>query len=124
MATHLHLAAAPDRDPHAPPALPIKVVLADDHAVVRRNLRLLLDGEDGVEVIAEAANLPTVERHVYGHLPDVLVLDLEMPSGSSIGMIRRLRDEVPGTAIVVLTMEVSPRFAQQSLDAGAIGFVR
>lgn len=102
---------------------PIKVVLADDHAAVRRSLRLLLDGEDGVEVIAEAADLSTVIRHVHGHLPHVLVLDLEMPNGFSIETISRLREQVPDTEIVVMTMETSAVFAQQAIDAGAVGFV-
>jgi two-component system response regulator NreC len=123
MPGHLYLAAASDHARSTRPAFPIQVVLADDHEMVRRNLRLLLDREEGVEVIAEAADLSTVARHVHGHVPHVLVLDLEMPNGSSIETIRRLRDQVPETEIVVLTMEASPLFAQQALDAGAVGFV-
>jgi two-component system response regulator NreC len=98
-------------------------VLADDHAAVRRSLRLLLDGEDGVDVVGEAGDLRTAARHVHGHAPHVLVLDLQMPGGSSIGVIRRLREQVPITEIVVLTMEQSAAFAQRALDAGAVGFV-
>lgn len=103
--------------------LPIKVVLADDHHAVRRNLRLLLDAEQDVEVVAEAADVSAVLRHVPAHLPHVLVLDLRLPNGSSIEAIRRLRAEVPETEIVVLTMEQSPAFAEQALRAGAVGFV-
>jgi two-component system response regulator NreC len=99
------------------------VVLADDHAAVRRNLRLLLDTEGGVDVIAEAVDISGVMRDVHAHLPHVLVLDLRLPNGSSIDAIRRLRAQVPTTEIVVLTMEDSPAFAQQAIDAGAIGFV-
>jgi two-component system, NarL family, response regulator NreC len=99
------------------------VVLADDHALMRRSLRRLLDGEAGVEVVAEAEDLTTVMCHVHDHRPHVLVLDLRMPGGSSIDTVRRLREEVPSTQIIVLTMEDSPAFAQQALDAGAIGFV-
>jgi two-component system, NarL family, response regulator NreC len=121
-----HLRLAPPADPagrvrSAKPT--IRVVLADDHAVVRRSLRLLLDNEDGVEVIAEATDLSTVVRHVHGHKPHVLVLDLWMPGGSSIQTIRRLREQVPDTQVVVLTMEDDPVFARHALDAGAIGFV-
>jgi two-component system response regulator NreC len=90
---------------------------------VRRNLRRLLDGEEDVEVTAEAADLPTAVRHVEVQVPHVLVLDRRMPIGSSIETIRRLRDQVPETEIVVLTMERSPLFAEQALDAGAVGFV-
>jgi two-component system response regulator NreC len=104
-------------------ALPIRVILADDHHAVRRNLRLLLDREADVKVVAEAVDLRTVLRHVPAHLPDVLILDLRLPDGSSIETIRCLRAEVPETEIVVLTMEDSPAFAHRALDAGAIGFV-
>src|SRR5437763_1687446 len=104
-------------------AAAIGVVLADDHALVRRSLRLLLDNEEGVEVLAEAADISTMMRHVHAHHPHVLVLDLRMPNGSSIEAIRRLRALVPGTEIVVLTMQESPAFAEQALDAGAVGFV-
>jgi two-component system response regulator NreC len=123
MAPHLHLASTQERGQSPRPALPIQVVLADDHIVMRRGLRLLLEGEEDLRVVAEAADLSSVMHHVHGHAPHVLVLDLQMPHGSSLETIRRLRDQVPGTEIVVLTMERSPRFAQQALDAGAIGFV-
>jgi two-component system response regulator NreC len=121
VAGHLHLAPRPD-DAAKPDAL-IRVVLADDHTAVRRNLRLLLDAEGGVDVIAEAVDISAVMRNVHAHLPHVLVLDLRLPNGSSIEAIRRLRAQVPTTEIVVLTMEDSPAFAQQAIDAGAIGFV-
>jgi two-component system response regulator NreC len=121
VATHLQLAPEPDGSTAVVSA--IRIVLADDHATVRRNLRLLLDREDGMEVVAEAADLSTVIRHVPVHLPHVLVLDLRMPNGSSIETIRRLRQHTPNTEIIVLTMEESPAFAQQALDAGAAGFV-
>jgi two-component system response regulator NreC len=102
---------------------PIRVVLADDHAGVRRSLRLLLDGEDGVAVVAEAADLSSVTNHVHREVPHVLVLDLRLSDGLSVDAIRRLRERVPETEIVVLTMERSPAFAQRALDAGAVGFV-
>lgn len=124
MPGHLHLAwdQADSAWTHQT-ARPIRVVLADDHAMMRRSLRLLLESEEDLEVTAEAGDLKTVMRHVREHRPHVLALDLGMPNGSSIEAIRRLREEVPGTEIVVLTMEESPVFAQQALDAGAIGFV-
>lgn len=122
MTARLHLAPAPDAE-RTSTERTIKVILADDHATVRRNLRLLLDREEGLEVIAEAADMATVMRHLPTCCPHVLVLDLRLPNGSSIATIRRLRAQVPGTEIVVLTMEESPSFAQQALDAGAVGFV-
>lgn len=91
--------------------------------MVRRTLRLVLQSEEDVDVIAEAVDLPAVMDHVAQHVPNVLVLDLRLPNGSGIEMIRRLRARFPGTAVVVLTMEENPLFAQHALDAGAIGFV-
>jgi two-component system, NarL family, response regulator NreC len=121
MAAHLYLATDPAQQDRPP--LPIRVVLADDHSVVRRSLRLLLDGEDSVDVVAEAADLPAVLREVRVHAPHVLVLDLRLPNGSSVETIQRLRARVPQTEIVVMTMEARPVFAQQAIDAGAVGFV-
>jgi two-component system response regulator NreC len=102
---------------------PISVVLADDHAFMRRSLRRLLDAETEFEVVAEASDIPTVLRHVRGHLPHVLVLDLSMPGGSSLTAIRRLRSEAPNTEIVVTTMTDDPRFAREAIAAGASGYV-
>ena len=121
MTGRLHLAPVPEDDLR--PDSAIKVLLADDHLMARRNLRLLLDRETGMEVIAEAEDLGTVVRHVAAHRPHVLVVDLQLPSGSSIATIHLLRELAPGTGIVMLTMEESPAFAQQALDAGAIGYV-
>jgi two-component system, NarL family, response regulator NreC len=101
----------------------IKVVLADDRQIARRNLRLLLEREGDVEVIAEAGDLFTAMRHVNGHVPRVLLLDLQMPNGSSIEVIRRLRVQVPETKVIVLSTEDSPVFVQQALDAGAAGYL-
>jgi two-component system, NarL family, response regulator NreC len=101
----------------------IHIVLADDHAVVRSGLRLLLDGEHGLEVVAEAGDLESAERYVRGHHPAVLVLDLNMPGGSSLEAIPRIREHNPETQIVVLTMQQEPAFARHALSAGAIGYV-
>ncbi len=91
--------------------------------MVRRTMRLLLDDEHDIDVRAEAADLSTVMRHLYHHGPRVLVLDLRLANGSTVETIRRLRAQAPDTEIVVLTMEESPQFAQQAVDAGATGFV-
>ena len=101
----------------------IRVVIADDHAVVRRGLRQLLDAEEGFEVVAEASDLEGARRYVRGHGPDVLVLDLNMPGGSSLDGIPEIRGECPGTQIVVLTMQDEPAYARHALSAGALGYV-
>lgn len=101
----------------------VRVVIADDHAVVRRGLRQVLDSEDGVEVVAEAANLTDARRYVRGHHPKVLVLDLNLPEGLSLDAIPEIRSEFPDTQIVVLTMQNEPAYARQALSAGALGYV-
>jgi two-component system response regulator NreC len=128
MAAHLRLASSAaatsksDARPAAPPA--IRVVLADDHDLMRRSLRLLLDSESDLEVIAEADDLPLVVRHVQGHRPHVLVLDLNMSgTASSVETISGLRESAPETQVVVVTMEENPLFAQRALNAGALGYV-
>jgi two-component system response regulator NreC len=99
------------------------VVIADDHTVVRQGLRLLIDNENGLQVVAEAGSVPDAERLTRAHRPSVLVLDLNMPGGSSLEAIPRLRAHAPETSIVVLTMQDDPAFARQALQAGALGFV-
>jgi two-component system, NarL family, response regulator NreC len=101
----------------------ITVVLADDHAVVRKGLRMLVDAEPEMRVVAEAGEVPDALRKARAHRPSVLVLDLNMPGGSTLETIPTIRDEAPTTAIVVLTMQNEPAFARQALQAGALGFV-
>jgi two-component system response regulator NreC len=101
----------------------LTVVLADDHTVVRQGLRFLIDNEDGLHVVAEAGTVPDAERVTRTHRPGVLILDLNMPGGSGLEAIPRLRQDVPETAIVVLTMQDDPAFARQALQAGARAFV-
>jgi len=101
----------------------IRVIIADDHAVVRRGLRQVLDLEDGFEVVAEASDLDSARRYVRGHHPDVLVLDLNLPDGLSLPAIPDIRGESPDTQIVVLTMQNEPAYARQALAAGALGYV-
>jgi two-component system response regulator NreC len=107
----------------APPSGAITIVLADDHQVVRAGLRMLLQAEEGFEVVAEAGDVATTERRVAAYHPRVLILDLNMPGESSLPAIPRLRDAAPETQIVVLTMQNDPAFAREALRAGAIGYV-
>jgi two-component system, NarL family, response regulator NreC len=99
---------------------PIRLVIADDHAVVRAGLRMVLDAEPDLEVVAEAGEIETARRMVAAHRPDVLVLDLNMPGGPSIPAIPELAEH---TAVVVLTMQNDPAFARRALQDGARGYV-
>src|SRR4051812_30435544 len=99
------------------------IVIADDHTVVRQGLRLLIDADDALQVVAEAGTVPDAERLTGAHRPTVLVLDLNMHGESGLEAIPRIREDVPETAIVVLTMQDDPGFARQALQTGALGFV-
>jgi len=103
---------------------PITIVLADDHAVVRSGLRMVLDRESGMEVVSEAGDAESAVRTVLGHKPRVLVLDLNMPGElTSLDAIPRIAEVSPVTRVVVLTMQEDPEFARQALRAGASGYV-
>jgi two-component system response regulator NreC len=106
-----------------PPAGTVTIVLADDHEVVRAGLRMLLDAEPGFTVVSEAGDVALTERRVAAHRPRVLVLDVNMPDGSSLPAIPRLLAASPGTHIVILTMQNDPELAREALRAGATGFV-
>ncbi len=110
-------------DSPADSARTIRVVIADDHAVVRRGLRQLLEAEGDFEIVAEAGDIEGARRYVRGHHPDVLVLDLNMPEGSSLETVPDIRAECPDTQIVVLTMQNEPAYARQALGAGVLGYV-
>jgi two-component system response regulator NreC len=124
MSHHLRLAPAlPEADLGPSAQSPIRVVLADDHALMRRSLRALLESEEDVEVVGEAGELASAVRRVQSEKPNVLVLDLRMPDGSSVATLGKLREEAPDTRVVVLSMNDSPVFGQQALASGAVGFV-
>lgn len=106
-------------------AEPITIVLADDHAVVRRGLRFVLDAEAGLEVVAEAGTTDDAVRLTKAHRPTVLVLDLNMPGtmANSLEALPRLATEASDTRVVILTMQEDPQFARQALAAGANAYV-
>src|SRR4051794_25427562 len=100
-----------------------RIVLADDHALVRAGLRRVLQAEDGWEVVAEAGTTPDAVRLAEEHRPDVLVLDLVMPGGSALEAISAIRAASPATRVVVLTMQDDPEFARHALREGATAYV-
>jgi two-component system response regulator NreC len=101
----------------------IRVVIVDDHAVVRRGMRQVLESEQDIEVVAEAGNLTDARRYVLGHRPDVLVLDLNLPEGLSLDAIGEIRSSHPRTQVVVMTMQKEPAYARRALSIGALGYV-
>lgn len=107
----------------APPGVKRTVSLADDHPVVRAGLRLLLEAEPSLQVVAEFADLPSTVRGVASVRPDVLVLDLAMAGDSSLTAIPGLIASVAGMRLIVLTMQDDPAFAREALRLGAHGYV-
>ena len=101
----------------------IRIVLADDHVVVRSALRMLLDAEPGLEVVAEAGDVDGAIRYLRGHRPEVLILDLNMPGRASLEALPDITEASPETQIVVLTMQSEPAFAREAMQAGVLGYI-
>ncbi len=103
---------------------PIRVIIADDHTIVRDGIRAVLKREAGeFEVVAEAADIPSLIREVKEHKPDLLTLDLTMPGGSSLGALPACFIAHPTMAVAILTMREDPEYARQALRAGARSYV-
>jgi two-component system, NarL family, response regulator NreC len=100
--------------------LTVSIALADDHAVVRSGLRLLLESEPGFEVVAEVGTLEEIPRLVEDARPDVLLLDVHMRGGASLDLIP---DLAANTCVLVLTMQDDPGYARTAIRAGARGYV-
>jgi two-component system response regulator NreC len=101
----------------------VTIVLADDHPVVRRMLRRVLERDGALVVVDEASDLDGALDAVRRHEPDVLVLDLNMPGGSSLDAMPGIRADHQTTRIVVITMEQAPQFVHEALARGASGYV-
>ena len=102
----------------------IRVLIADDHAVVREGVRHVLGGEHGFSVVGEAANGDEAVRLAESLTPDVVVLDLSMPGTSGLDAARRIRAGTPGSRILVLSIHDHAEYVQQSARAGAQGYLR
>ncbi|MBM9623078.1 response regulator [Streptomyces zhihengii] len=101
----------------------IRILLADDHALVRRGVRLILDGEPGLRVVAEAGDGAEAVEMVRGHEVDLAVLDIGMPRMTGIQAARELASLRPGLRILMLTMYDNEQYFFQALKAGACGYV-
>ncbi|MGH2755970.1 MAG: response regulator [Actinomycetota bacterium] len=102
---------------------PLKVMLVDDHEIVRQGLRTLLEAEQDIEVVAEADNGPSAVSLASAHRPDVVVMDVRMPGGSGVEACRAIRDERPETQVIMLTSFSDDEALFNSIMAGAAGFV-
>ncbi len=101
----------------------IRVLLADDHAVLRAGLRLLIDAQPDLEVVGESATAHEAVLKAAETKPDVVLLDITMPGESGIHAIERIRRESPRTRVLVLTMHDDPAYARAVLAAGGSGHI-
>jgi len=102
---------------------PIRVVLADDHALVRAGIRSLLAGIAGIEVVAEAHDGQEVIQLVEKLSPDLVLMDIAMPGLNGLEATSRIVNTCPGTAVIILSMHAAQEYALQALRAGASGYV-
>ena len=101
----------------------LRVVIADDHAVVRQGIRTVLEDVEGLEVVAEAEDGPSALELVLRHAPDVAVLDVTMPGKSGLEVAQELRDAGAEVGILILSMHDDPEYVLQAVRAGADGYV-
>jgi DNA-binding NarL/FixJ family response regulator len=104
-------------------AEPLKVMLVDDHEVVRQGLRALLEAEGDIQVVAEADSGATAVSRARASQPDVIVMDVRMPGGSGVEACRAIRDERPDAQVIMLTSFSDDEALFNSIMAGAAGFV-
>ncbi len=100
-----------------------RILIVDDHAVVRTGLRLLLDAEDGLETIAEAGSARDAVFEARKHKPDVILMDVVLPDRSGIEATPDVLNEAPDAKVLVLSMEDDPSYVREAFAAGASGYV-
>jgi two-component system, NarL family, response regulator NreC len=101
----------------------IRILVVDDHAVVRSGLKLLLSAEPDLEVVGEAGNARDAVFEVRAQKPDVVLLDVVMPGESGIEAVPKLLHESPETKVLVLSMQDDPNYVREAFAAGASGYV-
>jgi len=100
-----------------------RVLVADDHAIVREGIKRILEGQEGIEIAGEATNGHEVLERVRAGGFDILLLDLSMPGKSGIEVIKQAKDEAPKLRVLVLTMHEEDQYAVRAIRAGASGYL-
>ena len=108
---------------HVDAERPLRVLLVDDHEVVRRGLRALLDAQDGIEVVGEVGTAADVVRQVGLNAPDVVVMDVRLPDGSGVEATRTIRNRFPDVAVLILSSFADEEALMSSIEAGASGYL-
>ncbi len=101
----------------------MRVLIADDHGLVRSGLRILLESQDGIEVIAEADNGADARDIAVRERPDLAILDVKMPRLNGLEATRAIREQAPDVAVLILSMHDEERYLFEALKAGAAGYV-
>ena len=100
-----------------------RLILADDHHLLRRGFKSLLSGESDLEVIGEASNGIEAIEMCRRLLPDLILMDVRMPEMDGITATRRIKEELPGVGVLMVTMHENPDYLLEALNAGAAGYV-
>jgi DNA-binding NarL/FixJ family response regulator len=103
--------------------MPIRVVLADDHVLIRAGLRALLHSLPNIEVIAEASDGHEAVDVIARHQPDVVIMDIGMPGLNGVDSTRRIVKQCPGIRVVILSMHANEEYVGRALEAGAMGYL-
>jgi DNA-binding NarL/FixJ family response regulator len=101
----------------------IRILIVDDHAVVRSGLRLLLDSEEDLEPVGEAGNARDAVFQARALKPDVILLDVVMPESTGLDVLPQLKHESPDVKVLILSMQDEPRYVREAFAAGASGYV-
>lgn len=101
----------------------VRVLICDDHTLVRAGLRRLVDSFDGIEVVGEASNADEVVQRSRQMLPDVVLLDVSMPGRSGFDALAELRENQPDTSVVIMSMHDDSLHVREAMQRGASGFV-
>lgn len=108
---------------HVPQTDTCRVVLVDDHSVVRAGLRFILDDEDGVEIVGEASTASEAIEQIAKTRPDIVFMDISLPDGNGLAVTKRVRDSYPETRVIILTLHEDEEYFMKALQAGAAGYV-
>jgi len=100
-----------------------RILLADDHAILRSGLRLLIEGQPGLEVVGEAGDGQEALEKARTLKPDLILLDLNMPGLDGLAALPQIREQSPDSCVLILTMHDDVSYLQQALNAGASGYV-